>query len=94
LDVLAPGESFEVTLDVESVYDYCCEPHEHAGMVGRLIVGRPTGPGRLPFNSFQGTAEGRGWVEAPPEAQAAFPPVAEILRRKAVRAAQVSIRER
>jgi len=38
---LMPGESFSVTLEVEGVYDYFCIPHEMAGMVGRIIVGRP-----------------------------------------------------
>ena len=33
---LQPGQSFEVTLTVEGVYDYYCMPHEQAGMVGRL----------------------------------------------------------
>lgn len=40
-DYLLPGESFSVKLTVEGVYDYYCVPHEHAGMVGRIIVGRP-----------------------------------------------------
>lgn len=93
-EVLSPGESFEVTLDIEGVYDYCCEPHEQAGMVGRLIVGRATGPGSLPFNWFRRTAEGKGWAEVPPAAQAAFPPVADILRRKIVRLAQIPMRQR
>ena len=39
--MLAPGESFEVTLTVEGVYDYYCLPHEALGMVGRIIVGDP-----------------------------------------------------
>lgn len=42
-DYLLPGESFEVTLSVAGVYDFYCVPHEHAGMVGRIIVGEPTG---------------------------------------------------
>lgn len=40
-DFLLPGESFEVTLDVPGVYDFYCQPHEHAGMVGRIVVGKP-----------------------------------------------------
>lgn len=40
-DFLLPGETFSVTLTVEGVYDYYCVPHEHAGMVGRIIVGSP-----------------------------------------------------
>ena len=70
---LLPGESFEVTLTAPGVYDYFCQPHEHAGMVGRIVVGRP------------GDA---GWQEAagpsddlPEVALAAFPPVEEILEK-------------
>lgn len=40
-DYLLPGESFSVTLSVPGIYDYYCVPHEHAGMVGRIIVGAP-----------------------------------------------------
>ena len=46
LDYLVePGQAFEVMLTAEGVYDYFCTPHEVAGMVGRIIVGRPGGPG-------------------------------------------------
>ena len=40
-DYLLPGQSFEVRLTVEGVYDYFCMPHEMAGMAGRIVVGRP-----------------------------------------------------
>lgn len=40
-DYLLPGESFSVTLNVPGIYDFYCQPHEHAGMVGRIIVGEP-----------------------------------------------------
>ena len=30
-----------MTFTVEGVYDYYCVPHEHAGMVGRIVVGTP-----------------------------------------------------
>ena len=40
-DYLLPNESFSVTLTAEGVYDFYCIPHEHAGMVGRIVVGRP-----------------------------------------------------
>jgi len=40
-DFLLPDEAFEVTLTVPGVYDFYCQPHEHAGMVGRIVVGRP-----------------------------------------------------
>ena len=72
-DYLLPDESFTVTLTAEGVYDYYCIPHEHAGMVGRIIVGRPI-------------AEQRGDPrEIPAVAEAAFPAVEEIVRSGAVR---------
>ncbi len=37
-DYLLPDEWFEATLTEPGVYDYFCIPHEHAGMVGRLVV--------------------------------------------------------
>ena len=40
-DYLLPNESFSQTFTVEGVYDYYCVPHEHAGMVGRIVVGAP-----------------------------------------------------
>ena len=42
---LLPDESFEVTLQAPGVYDYYCIPHESAGMLGRIVVGRPEDPG-------------------------------------------------
>ncbi len=36
------GEEFSVTFDTEGVYDYVCTPHEHVGMVGRVVVGSPS----------------------------------------------------
>jgi plastocyanin len=84
-DYLLPGQKFEVKLTVEGVYDYDCAPHEMAGMVGRLIVGHPSGPGALPFDYFK--TEGKTWVTVPPAAQRAFPTVDEIMREKVVRSA-------
>lgn len=83
-DFLLPGESFEVKLTVEGVYDYFCAPHEMAGMVGRLIVGNAVGPGSLSFDYFE--AQGRHWKPVPPAAQKAFPTVADIERQRIVHA--------
>lgn len=70
-DYLLPDESFEVTLTAPGVYDYYCQPHEMAGMVGRIVVGTP---------------EDAGWSDAAPpsddlepEVLAAFPAVETIL---------------
>ena len=80
---LLPGHSFATTLTVEGVYDYFCRPHEMAGMVGRIVVGRPGGPGARPFDWF--TATHPDWLPVPLAAQRAFPPVERILRDKVVR---------
>ncbi len=82
-DFLLPAQRFEVKLTVEGVYDYYCAPHEMAGMVGRLIVGNPSGPGALPFDYFK--AEGKNWKPVPASAQKTFPAIDEIMRKKIVR---------
>ena len=35
---LLPDQSFTLRFDEAGVYDYFCIPHEHAGMVGRIVV--------------------------------------------------------
>src|SRR4051794_20172949 len=80
-----PGQAFEVTLTVEGVYDYFCAPHEMAGMVGRIIVGRPGGPGAQAIDNMAYAHE--GWRAVPPAAEAAFPSVARIMAEGSVRAA-------
>ena len=79
-----PGDSFEVTLTVEGVYDYFCAPHELAGMVGRIIVGRPAGPGALPFGYFAGDASKAAWTEVPEAARQRFPSIEQILAQRIV----------
>jgi plastocyanin len=81
-DFLLPDESFSVTLTKEGVYDFYCVPHEHAGMVGRIIVGQP---GRSPVNSL--SAQPTGSEAVPEIALRAFPSVDEIMRRGVVRPA-------
>jgi len=76
--LLVPGTStFEVTLTVPGVYDYYCLPHERAGMVGRIIVGEPSGPGAEPF----GYGAEHGWLAVPEAAQRAFPSIEEIMAK-------------
>jgi plastocyanin len=79
-----PGDSFEVTLTIEGVYDYYCTPHELAGMVGRIIVGQPTGPGALPFDYFAGDASKASWTEIPQAARDRFPSIEQILSDRTV----------
>jgi plastocyanin len=79
-ELLQPGDQFDVTLTVPGVYDYFCAPHEEAGMVGRIIVGQPIGPGSRPFDWFNGKPEGRDWLPVPPAARKAFPSIGAIMR--------------
>ena len=73
---LLPDESFAVTLRLEGIYDYYCLPHEHAGMVGRIVVGEPP--------STEAAPGGDG--EPPPEiAVDAFPAVSDIIEKGVVR---------
>ena len=67
--LVEPGEAFEATLTVEGVYDYLCAPHEVAGMAGRIVVGRPGGPGARPPGE-----------DVPAAARAAFPSVERIMK--------------
>jgi hypothetical protein len=83
--LINPGDRFEVTLTAEGVYDYFCLPHEAAGMVGRLVVGRPGGPGSLPFDYFAGRPDTTDWQPVPEAARRVFPTVEEILKRTRVR---------
>jgi plastocyanin len=48
---------FDHTFDVEGTYDYFSLTHESIGMVGRVVVGRPGGPGDQPPG--YGAREGR-----------------------------------
>jgi plastocyanin len=81
-DYLLPNESFAVRLTQEGVYDFFCVPHEHAGMVGRIIVGRP---GPSPANNV--SARPAGGEPVPEIALRAFPSVDEIMRHGVVRPA-------
>ena len=87
--LVKPGATFEVTLTVEGVYDYFCLPHEAAGMVGRIVVGRPGGPGALPFDYFTSHAGTSAWIPVAESARAAFPSVAAIVAAGAVRRPRV-----
>src|SRR3954470_13777748 len=81
-DYLLPNETFSVTLTVEGVYHYFCIPHEHAGMVGRIVVGHPDNASAAPSRE---AAPAGGAPSVPEPAQRAFPAVDEIMRRKVVR---------
>jgi plastocyanin len=67
-DYLLPDESFSVRFEHVGVYDYFCRPHEHAGMVGRIVVGHPP--------DVERSDEG-----LPKAVAGAFPAVADVLRK-------------
>jgi len=81
-DYLMPDESFSLTLTVEGVYDYYCVPHEHAGMVGRIVVGSPPAIGSI------GTMQEAGLTPLPDVALNGFPAVEEIVAKGAVHRAR------
>lgn len=68
---LMPGESFARVFDEPGVYDYFCVPHEHAGMVGRIVVGDVDASPR----PYAGTD-----AQLPAAALAGFPAVGDILK--------------
>jgi plastocyanin len=74
---LQPNGTFSVRLTEEGVYDYFCIPHEKAGMVGRIVVGRPAGASE---QSVGEVALGAGARAVPEPARRAFPSVEEIMR--------------
>jgi len=78
-DYLLPNETFMIQLTEPGVYDYYCQPHEHAGMVGRIIVGQP------PQDTGLHLPTGTGDAALPQIALDAFPSIEEILQQGAVR---------
>ena len=77
-DYLLPGESFSVRFMKPGVYDYYCVPHEHAGMVGRIVVGTPP--------KIKSTMAADPALTPLPEAALdGFPTVEEIMAKGAVR---------
>jgi plastocyanin len=72
------GDHFDVTLTVPGVYDYFCAPHEGAGMVGRIVVGRPVRLAVQPFDYWVGKPGTNGWRRVPDAARKNFISVARI----------------
>ena len=79
-----PSDHFDVTLTVPGVYDYYCMPHEAVGMVGRVVVGEPLGPGAEPFDYRVGRPGTDGWRHVPDAARETFPSVARIFGERRV----------
>ena len=82
--LVKPGATFDVTLTIPGVYDYYCMPHEGAGMVGRIVVGKSFGPGAEPFDYWVGKPGTDGWRRVPDAARSAFPRVERILAERRV----------
>jgi plastocyanin len=82
--LVKPGATFDVTLRVPGVYDYYCVPHEAAGMVGRIVVGKPIGAGARPLDYWVGKPGTDNWRHVPDAARAAFPSVSRILAERVV----------
>jgi plastocyanin len=76
-DFLLPDETFSLRFEEDGVYDYYCVPHEHAGMVGRIVVGNPSG--------IEDAAEATGLTPLPAVALNGFPSVEEIVAKGIVR---------
>ena len=45
-----PNAQWERRFSTPGVHDYFCIPHEDMGMVGRILVDEPLGPGTQPLN--------------------------------------------
>jgi hypothetical protein len=76
-DYLLPDEAFSLRFNEEGVYDYYCVPHEHAGMVGRIVVGNPSG--------IEDAPQAAGLTLLPAAALNGFPSVEEIVAKGMVR---------
>ena len=55
--ILATMQTWEWTFTVAGTYDYYSKHHEAAGLIGRVVVGAPGGPGEKPPR--YGGSEGR-----------------------------------
>lgn len=83
--LVRPGSHFEIIVTEPGVYDYYCAPHEAAGMVGRIVVGRPPGVQARAYDYWVGKPGTTGWRHVPEAARQAFPSVSRILAERRVR---------
>jgi len=79
-----PGESFEVRLTIEGVYDYFCTPHEQAGMVGRIVVAGSAAGSNPDFEPYPDESGHPEWRRIPQAALENFPPVDAILNQRKI----------
>ena len=80
--MLATGDTFQWTFDVEGTYDYFSKYHEGIGLIGRIVVGKPGGPAEKPAR--YGGAEGRAPIYAAEMRVFAVLSSKEIVEAKAV----------
>jgi plastocyanin len=78
----AGGGNFRWKFEVEGTYDYFCQPQESLGMVGRIVVGRPGGPGEK--TPGYGNAEGRAVMYRDSARLLEYVKSEEIVRRKSI----------
>jgi plastocyanin len=75
-----PG--FTIRFDVPGTYDYFSKYEEWAGMVGRVVVGKPGGPGEKPWG--YGNIDGRRVVPPKVKERAKLLDSNEIVKRKSL----------
>ncbi len=80
--IMSAGSTLEWTFDVEGTYDYYSQRQEVIGMVGRIVVGRPGGPGEEPLG--YGSGEGRAPIFREARKVFEFAGSEEIVRRKVI----------
>ena len=76
------GPFQDLKLEVEGTYDYFSKFHEMIGMVGRIVVGRPGGPGEKPWG--YGSSQGRNPIYESVLKTAEFLDSQEIVKKKIV----------
>lgn len=50
--LLGDGQTFQVKVTKEGVYDFYCTPHRALGMVGRIVVGDPSASPAKPLDGL------------------------------------------
>lgn len=74
--------SFEWRFEQEGTYDYCSRYQEVFGMVGRIVVGHPGGPGENPLG--YGARQGRAPVYRQAIQVLEYASSSEIMKRKKI----------
>ncbi len=80
--IMSVRETMEYTFEVEGTYDYYSRRHEVIGMVGRIVVGSPGGPGEQTLG--YGSREGRAPIFKEVIRAFEFARAEEIVKRKTI----------